>query len=55
MIFQMDNLMSVGKMFLFLMAELLLLFILISFIVALIQIYLSKEKIKKYLLHQTKS
>ena len=47
--FQMDNLISVGKMFLFLMGELLLLFILISFIVALIQIYLSKEKIKKIL------
>lgn len=49
MIFQMDNLISVGKIFLFLMGELLLLFILISFIVALIQIYLSKEKIKKIL------
>lgn len=47
--FQMDNLISVGKMFLFLMGELLLLFILISLIVALIQIYLSKEKIKKIL------
>ncbi len=47
--FQMSSLIEVGKMFLFLMGELLLLFILISFIVALIQIYLSKEKIKKIL------
>lgn len=47
--FQMSSLIDAGKMFLFLMGELLLLFILISFIVALIQIYLSKEKIKKIL------
>ncbi|MBZ2174374.1 permease [Schnuerera sp. xch1] len=47
--FQITNLVDVGKMFLFLMGELLLLFIVISFIVALIQIYLSKEKIKKIL------
>ena len=47
--FQMSSLIEVGKMFLFLMGELLLLFLLISFIVALIQIYLSKEKIKKIL------
>lgn len=47
--FQMSSLIEVGKMFLFLMGELLLLFILISFIVALIQIYLSKEKVKKIL------
>lgn len=46
---QASSLIGVGKMFLFLMGELLLLFILISFIVALIQIYLSKEKIKKIL------
>lgn len=47
--FQMSSLIEVGKMFLFLMGELLLLFIGISFIVALIQIYLSKEKIKRIL------
>lgn len=46
---QMDNLVGVGKMFLFLMGELILLFIGISFLVALIQIYLSKEKIKNIL------
>lgn len=46
---QMSNFIDVGKMFLFLMGELLLLFIAISFIVALIQIYLSKEKIKRIL------
>lgn len=47
--FQMSNLIDAGKMFLFLMGELLLLFIAISFIVSLIQIYLSKEKIQKIL------
>ena len=47
--FQMSSLREVGKMFLFLMGELLLLFIGISFLVALIQIYLSKDKIKKIL------
>ena len=46
---QMDNLVEVGKMFLFLMGELILLFIRISSLVALIQIYLSKEKIKSIL------
>ncbi len=46
---QMSNLLGVGKMFLFLMGELMLLFIGISFLVALIQIYLSKEKIKRIL------
>lgn len=44
-----SNLVGVGKMFLFLMWELMLLFIGISFLVALIQIYLSKEKIKRIL------
>lgn len=47
--FQMSSLKEVGKMFLFLMGELLLLFIGISFLVALIQIYLSKDKIKRIL------
>ena len=47
--FQMSNLIDAGKMFLFLMGELLLVFIAISFIVSLIQIYLSKEKIQKIL------
>ena len=47
--FQMSSLREVGKMFLFLMGELLLLFIGISFLVALIQIYLSKDKIKRIL------
>lgn len=46
---QMSNLLEVGKMFLFLMGELMLLFIGISFLVALIQIYISKEKIKRIL------
>jgi uncharacterized membrane protein YraQ (UPF0718 family) len=46
---QMSNLLGVGKVFLFLMGELMLLFIGISFLVALIQIYLSKEKIKRIL------
>ena len=46
---QMSNLLGVGKMFLFLIGELMLLFIGISFLVALIQIYLSKEKIKRIL------
>ncbi len=46
---QMGSLMEVIKMFLFLMGELLLLFIGVSFLVALIQIYLSKDKIKKIL------
>lgn len=45
----MNSFVSAGKMFLFLMGELMLLFIGISFLVALIQIYLSKEKIKKIL------
>src|SRR5699024_10142831 len=48
--FQISNFVDVGKLFLFLMGELLLLFIVISFIVALIQIYLSKEKIKRILI-----
>lgn len=47
--FQMSSLIEVIKMFLFLMGELLLLFIGISFLVALIQIYLSKDKIKRIL------
>lgn len=47
--FQMSSLTKVGKMFLFLMGELILLFIGISFLVALIQIYLSKDKIKRIL------
>ena len=47
--FQMSSLIEVGKMFLFLMGELVLLFIGISFLVALIQIYLSKDKIKRIL------
>ena len=47
--FQMSSLIKVIKMFLFLMGELLLLFIGISFLVALIQIYLSKDKIKRIL------
>lgn len=47
--FQMSSLKEVGKMFLFLMGELLLLFIGISFLVALIQIYLSKDKVKRIL------
>ena len=47
--FQMSSLKEVGKMFLFLMGELVLLFIGISFLVALIQIYLSKDKIKRIL------
>jgi uncharacterized membrane protein YraQ (UPF0718 family) len=46
---QMSNLLGVGKMFLFLMGELMLLFIGISFLVALIQVYLSKERIKRIL------
>lgn len=47
--FQMSSLLGVAKMFLFLMGELMLLFIGISFFVALIQIYVSKEKIKRIL------
>lgn len=47
--FQISSLIEVIKMFLFLMGELLLLFIGISFLVALIQIYLSKDKIKRIL------
>lgn len=47
--FQISSLKEVGKMFLFLMGELILLFIGISFFVALIQIYLSKDKIKRIL------
>ncbi len=47
--FQMSSFIEVGKMFLFLMGELVLLFIGISFLVALIQIYLSKDKIKRIL------
>ena len=47
--FQMSSLTKVGKMFLFLMGELILLLIGISFLVALIQIYLSKDKIKRIL------
>jgi uncharacterized membrane protein YraQ (UPF0718 family) len=48
-VFQISSLKEVGKMFLFLMGELILLFIGISFFVALIQIYLSKDKIKRIL------
>ena len=47
--FLISSLIEVIKMFLFLMGELLLLFIGISFLVALIQIYLSKDKIKRIL------
>ncbi len=51
---QMNNLVGAGKMFLFLMGELMLLFIGISFFIALIQIYLSKERIKRILTTQRK-
>lgn len=49
MIFSADGLVKVGGTFLYLFGELFLLFILISFLVALLQIYVSKEKIQKIL------
>jgi len=52
--FQISSLIDVVKIFLLLMGELLLLFIGISFIVALIQIYLSREKIKRILTTSSK-
>jgi uncharacterized membrane protein YraQ (UPF0718 family) len=48
-VFGWDNLLNVGKVFATIMAELILLFIGISFVVALIQKYLSKEKIQRIL------
>lgn len=47
--FTIDNFLSAGKTFLFLFGELLILFIVISFIVALLQVYISKDRIKKVL------
>ncbi len=47
--FESNTLLNVIKVFLFIMGELVLLFIGISFLVALIQKYLSKEKIKRIL------
>lgn len=47
--FTKENLLNVGGTFLFLFTELLLLFIGISFVVALLQVYVSKEKIQRIL------
>lgn len=47
--FTMDSLIKAGRTFLFLFGELFLLFIVISFVVALLQIYVSKEKIQRIL------
>lgn len=47
--FTVEKFLGVGGTFLYLFGELLLLFILISFIVALLQVYVSKEKIQKIL------
>lgn len=44
-----DSIVGIIKTFLFLFGELLLLFILISFVVALLQVYISKERIKRVL------
>lgn len=49
MTFSADSLVKAGGTFLYLFGELFLLFILISFLVALLQIYVSKEKIQKIL------
>lgn len=49
MTFSIENFISAGKMFLLLFGELFLLFIGISFVVALLQIYVSKEKIQRIL------
>lgn len=53
--FTKENLLDVGGTFLFLFGELLLLFIAISFLVALLQIYVSKDKIQKVLTTPRKS
>lgn len=47
--FSIESLLNTGKTFLYLFGELLLLFIGISFLVALLQIYVSKEKIQRVL------
>lgn len=47
--FTKENLLGVGGTFLYLFTELLLLFIGISFVVALLQVYVSKEKIQRTL------
>lgn len=47
--FTIENLISVGQTFLFLFGELFALFIIISFLVALLQIYVSKDRIKRIL------
>ena len=47
--FRIDSLISAGGTFLYLFGELFLLFIAISFIVALLQIYVSKERIQRIL------
>ena len=47
--FTAENLLSVGRLFLSLFGQLLLLFIGISFLVALIQVYVSKERIQRIL------
>ena len=47
--FQPDNLLNVGKVFLTIMGELILLFIGISFLVSLIQKYLSEDRIRRIL------
>ncbi len=47
--FTVESFINAGKTFLFLFGELLLLFIGISFIVALLQVYISKERIQKIL------
>lgn len=55
MVFSAGGLWNAGGVFLFLFGELFLLFIGISFLVALLQIYISKEKIQKILTTPRKS
>lgn len=47
--FTMDSLLSAGGTFLFLFGELFLLFIAISFVVSLLQVYVSRDRIKRIL------
>ena len=48
-LFTVENLLSVGGTFLYLFGELFALFIAISFLVALLQIWVSKDRIKRLL------